>query len=74
MTIIVEENVLCEDLVAFDEDFQTYSQKIKPFKAGKIWTFSRARRVNEHQTDSKKSVDMENFFFMCKFFKEIILV
>ncbi|XP_066936315.1 NAD kinase-like isoform X2 [Clytia hemisphaerica] len=33
MTIIVEENVLCEELVAFDEDFQTYSQKIKPFKA-----------------------------------------
>ena len=67
MTIIVEENVLCEDLVAFDEDFQTYSQKIKPFKAGKIWTFSRARRVNEHQilkntkTDSKMRYLMDNF-------------
>lgn len=32
MTIVVEENVLSEDAVEFDEEFQEYIQKIEPFK------------------------------------------
>lgn len=34
MTIVVEENVLSEDAVELDEDFQKYKQKIEPFKSG----------------------------------------
>jgi len=33
MTIVVEENVLSEDAVELDEDFQKYKQKIEPFKS-----------------------------------------
>ena len=35
MTIVVEENVLSEDAVELDEDFQKYKQKIEPFKSCK---------------------------------------
>lgn len=39
MTIVVEENVLSEDAVELDEDFQKYKQKIEPFKAGMMRAF-----------------------------------